>query len=236
MKALVLGASGATGSLLVPQLLERNVEVCLFVRPSAAVPEHLAGDRRVEIQRGNIDEIDPDHFGELLTDCDGALSCLGHNITFKGLFLKPRRLVVHAVERITRALAQRPAPGKFILMSTTAYTNRAAGEPQKPCERLLFGALWCLLPPHRDNMLAAEHLRRVAANGGMEWTAVRPDSLIDSVAVSPYDVLPMKNRSPLFNPGKTSRINVAHFMAELFTDEALWREWKFRAPVIYNRE
>jgi len=41
-------------------------------------------------------------------------------------------------------------------------------------------------------------------------------------------------RSALFASGVTSRINVAHFMANLITDDHLWQQWKGRMPVIYN--
>jgi hypothetical protein len=43
------------------------------------------------------------------------------------------------------------------------------------------------------------------------------------------------DRSALFDPGVTSRINVAHFMADLITDEDEWKKWKGQMPVIYNR-
>jgi len=35
--------------------------------------------------------------------------------------------------------------------------------------------------------------------------------------------------------GQTSRINVAHFIAELLTAEAAWEQWKGRMPMIYNQ-
>ncbi len=42
--------------------------------------------------------------------------------------------------------------------------------------------------------------------------------------------------APILNAGKTSRINVGHFMAELATDEVLWKKWVYQTPVIYNKE
>ncbi len=36
----------------------------------------------------------------------------------------------------------------------------------------------------------------------------------------------IKVRSALFNPGKVSRINVAHFMAGLITNEKTWQKWE----------
>ena len=73
-------------------------------------------------------------------------------------------------------------------------------------------------------------------NKHIEWAAVRPDGLIDEDEVSEYTVHPSQVRSPIFNPGKTSRINVADFMVRLLKDKKLWEEWKFKTPVIYNRE
>ncbi len=43
-------------------------------------------------------------------------------------------------------------------------------------------------------------------------------------------------RCALFDPGKTSRINVGHFIATLIDDHTLWNEWKGQMPVIYNKE
>ncbi|MGP4068446.1 hypothetical protein [Halobacillus sp. B29] len=70
----------------------------------------------------------------------------------------------------------------------------------------------------------------------IDWIAVRPDSLINETEESSYEIYESKVRSPLFNPGKTSRINVSHFMAELVTDEAKWEQWRFKTPVIYNKD
>ncbi|HAI41790.1 MAG TPA: NAD-dependent epimerase, partial [Maribacter sp.] len=38
----------------------------------------------------------------------------------------------------------------------------------------------------------------------------------------------------IFNAGKVSRINVAHFMASLIHDKNLWNTWKGKMPVIYS--
>ena len=65
---------------------------------------------------------------------------------------------------------------------------------------------------------------------------MRPDLLINEEKVSPYEVFETIKRSPLFNPGKTSRINVSHYMVELITNEELWKKWSNKMPVIYNKE
>ncbi len=68
----------------------------------------------------------------------------------------------------------------------------------------------------------------------VEWAAVRPDTLVNEDKVTEYEVHPSPIRSALFNPGKTSRINVAHFMADLVANADTWDKWKGRMPVIYN--
>ena len=92
-----------------------------------------------------------------------------------------------------------------------------------------------LLPPVSDNEKAANYLRCVIGqnHSHIEWGVVRPDNLTEDSTVSPYAVHASPNRS-LFNAGKTSRINVAHFMVKLITDSATWYDWKGQMPVIYN--
>ena len=88
-----------------------------------------------------------------------------------------------------------------------------------------------------DNEKAADYLRTQIGqdDGTIEWSAVRPDSLIDRDEVTEYEVHPSPTRSAILNPGSTSRINVAHFMARLITEDEPWDKWKGQMPVIYNK-
>ena len=72
-------------------------------------------------------------------------------------------------------------------------------------------------------------------NEKIEWIAVRPDKLVNEDNQSTYEVYESPVRSPVFNAGTTSRINVSHFMADLLINERLWREWQFKMPVVYNK-
>jgi len=49
MKALVVGASGATGRRLVEQLLDRRVHVRAVVRRAQRLPEALRGREKLEV-------------------------------------------------------------------------------------------------------------------------------------------------------------------------------------------
>jgi len=237
MKALILGASGKTGKLVVQQLVKRDIQVRLVVRESAKIPDNFTNEKSIEIIKGNVNDFDIEKIKEIVKDCDYVICCLGHNISLKGILGPPHKLVYNTVVKIIEVLHYLKLSQKFILMSTTAYTNKKIGEKNSFGEKIFFSLLSVLLPPHKDNMLAADQLvYKLGSNTNIEWAAVRPDSLIDEEEESEYELHNQKIRSPIFNPGKTSRINVSHFMAELVTNDKLWQEWKYKTPVIYNKE
>jgi hypothetical protein len=126
---------------------------------------------------------------------------------------------------------------KFVLMNTTGNRNRDLKEPISFAQKCVIGLLRLLLPPHVDNEAAAEYLRKqIGQNHSViEWTAVRPDGLIDNDEVTEYQIHPSPNRSAIFNAGKTSRINVGHFMAQLIINDVIWKKWMGQMPVIYNK-
>ena len=45
MKVLILGASGATGKLVVQQLVKRKIQVRIVVRESAIIPSNISEDK-----------------------------------------------------------------------------------------------------------------------------------------------------------------------------------------------
>lgn len=93
-----------------------------------------------------------------------------------------------------------------------------------------------LLPPHPDNEKAAEYLRTVIGqkDNAIEWTAVRPSSLIDEEIASEIEVYSSPTRS-ILKDGEISRTNVGNFMANLITNNDIWNKWKGQMPVIYNK-
>ena len=54
MKVLVLGASGATGSLVVQQLIDRGFSVRLLVRPTSYLDESIVKSSQVEVVRAHL--------------------------------------------------------------------------------------------------------------------------------------------------------------------------------------
>lgn len=122
-------------------------------------------------------------------------------------------------------------------MNTTGNRNGDLSEAVSLAQHAVLMLLRLLLPPHVDNEKAADFLRQEIGqdNSFIEWVAVRPDGLVDESKVSEYELHPSPTRSAIFNTGKTSRINVAHVMAQLILDDPLWAQWKGEMPVIYNR-
>lgn len=236
---LVVGASGATGQLLVEQLLGRGIRVKAIVRAPDKLREHLRNHPQLSVIHANLLDLDAAELRRLTQDCAAAASCLGHTMSWKGIFGPPYRLVTEAVRRLTEAMrAQaREAPARFVLMNTAGNSNRDLREPISLPQRLVVGILRLAIPPHIDNEKAAEYLRgQLGQNdSGLEWCIVRPDTLTDAIEDTGYEIFSSPIRSAIFDPGKTSRLNVAQFMADLITDDDTWTQWQGRMPVIYSK-
>lgn len=234
MTILVTGANGANGQLLVAQLLNRGQNVRLIVR-SADV---FRKNNNVCIIEAGILDLSQAELIQHISGCDALVSCLGHNMSLKGIYGPPRRLVADSTLRLCSAIQviKPKRTVKFVLMNTAGNSNRDLHERVSFAHRCVIGLLRLLLPPQVDNEKAADYLRvKVGQNDpAVEWSVVRPDNLIDESQVSDYEVYPSPIRSALFDAGITSRINVAHFMADLILDEATWRKWKGRMPVLCN--
>ena len=239
MKTLVVGASGATGKLVVEQLLSMGQNVKVIVRPTGEIPDSWKNDDQISIINASILEISVDEMANYLADCQSVASCLGHNLTLKGIFGKPRKLVTDAHILLCTALKKKSPEKtvKFVLMNTSGNRNRDLNEAISVGEKLVMGLIRLLVPPQVDNEKAADFLRvNIGQNNNLiEWVAVRPDTLINEDIVSEYELYASPTSSALFKPGKTSRINVGNLMAKLIVENDLWNNWKGKMPVIYNK-
>ena len=238
MTVLVVGASGATGCLLVEQLLERGLKVKIVVRSTDSLPKKIMNHKNLSVIQASILALSDAEMAEHITDCDAVASCLGHNLTFKGMFGPPRKLVTDATRRLCNAAKANKPHGvvKFVLMNSTGNRNRDLNEPISFGQTCVMALIRLLVPPHVDNEYAADYLRTKTAQNDetIEWCVVRPDGLVDHAEVTAYELHPSPLRSAIFDAGTTSRINVGHFMAELITDNEKWTQWKGKMPVIYN--
>lgn len=239
MTTLVVGASGATGRLLVRQLLNRGQKVKIIVRSPDKLPELFNNNDNVSVIHASVLDLSDAEMIHHVKGCKAVVSCLGHEMSIRGIYGHPRKLVTAATQRLCNAIkGNEPIdPVKFVLMNTTGNSNRDLSEGISFGQKCVIWLLRLLLPPHADNEKAADYLRtEVGQNDGViEWAAVRPDSLTDEDEITEYEVHPSPIRSAIFDAGKTTRINVGCFMADLITDHDTWYKWKGQMPVIYNK-
>ena len=239
MTTLVVGASGATGMQLVEQLLNQGQHVKVIVRSPEKLPESWKANKRLKVISASVLDLSDKEMVEHTIDCQSIASCLGHNMSWKGVYGEPRKLVTDATIQLCKAIeANKPeSPVKYVLMNTTGNRNRDLNEPISFGQKCVIGLIRLLLPPHVDNEKAADYLRtKIGQNNPfIEWVVVRPDGLIDAENITEYEVYPSPIRSAIFNAGQTSRINVGNFMANLIVDNQLWKKWKGQMPVIYNK-
>ena len=136
MTVLVVGASGATGRLLVEQLLERGQQVKIIVRSTKDLSERVTSHENLSVIHASVLDLSDTEMARHVSGCDALASCLGHNLSFKGMFGSPRRLVTDATRRLCDAAkANKPKNSvKFVLMNTTGNRNRDLPEPISSAE------------------------------------------------------------------------------------------------------
>ena len=117
-----------------------------------------------------------------MKDCGNVVSCLGHTMSFKGIFGEPRALVLEAVKRLSNAIkvSRSSVKIKFLLMNTVGVRN--PDEKITKGERFVLYLLRNLIPPHYDNESSAAFLRDEIGteNEFIEWVVIRPDGLINA--------------------------------------------------------
>jgi nucleoside-diphosphate-sugar epimerase len=235
---LVLGGTGKTGRLLLAQLLAGDHHVRAVVRSRERLDADVAGHPRLTVIEASLLELSDEELSGLVSGCDAVVSCLGHNGNLKGIFGAPRRLCTDAARRVCEAIERNGSSRliPFILMSTVLVRNDDLGELRGWFDRGVLLALRLVLPPHRDNELAADYLLRTIGkeNRRVEWCCVRPGLLIDA-EISAYEVAASPVAGILAGR-QTSRANVAAFMTELIDNPDTWRAWTCAMPVVLNAE
>lgn len=104
MTVLAVGASGATGRLLVEQLLNRGQSVKLIVRSPNNLPEVLKTHEKLSVIHASVLDLNDAEMAQHVEGCIAVASCLGHNMNLKGIYGHPRRLVTDATRRLCNAI------------------------------------------------------------------------------------------------------------------------------------
>jgi nucleoside-diphosphate-sugar epimerase len=248
---LVVGATGATGKHVVHQLLSQGHKVKVIVRSKDRMLEAVNGiDEKKQftadnplltITEASLLDLSDDELQNQVNNVHAVVSCLGHNMDFKGIWGHPRRLVTDATQRLTTAIKTASnkdsscGPKKFVLMGSDGVANPAGTDNMRPwSERTIMFLLRHLIPPHADNEQAAELLFQSypADSSPLEWTVVRPTDLVDG-PVTTYQ-LKDKPVGSLFGSGIATRSNVAACMVDMIRNDKLWHQYKFQMPVLVD--
>ena len=237
MATLVLGATGATGQHVAAQLLDKGKEVRIIVRDAAKLPPALAAHpqrAQLRVVEASVLDMPAAEFERHVRGCSAVVQCLGHNLTRQGLWGHPRFLVRDSAKKVVDTVrAVKPeTPVKFVVMGSNGIP--VDGEVYPIGFRLLTPLLRLLLPPHVDNEATSEYVRSIPATDPyVQWVVVRPDTLTDDTKVTPYEWIPAMDYDPVFDSSDISRINVAHAMAQLASNEGgAFTTWRGKSPAL----
>ena len=234
---LVLGGTGRTGRRVVTQLLSRGAHVRAIVRSASRLPAEAAGHQGLHVTEAELLAMSDEELQRQLAGCEAVICCLGHTVSLQGVYGAPHDLVAQAVLRIARAARalQVSPPLRLVLMSSVSVNDPAGLNSRRGAiERAVLWVMRAVLPPARDNQLAADFLCLTIgpAHPHLEWVIVRPDTLIEG-EISQYAVHPGLVAS-LFHPDNSTMSNVAHFLCELACEARAWEEWKGQLPVVVD--
>ena len=106
MNNLIVGASGATGRLLTEELLNRGQFLKVIVRSPDKLPTAIKKHKNLTVIQASVLDLSDAELAQHVKGCDAVASCLGHNITLKGMFGHPRELVTDATRRLCDAIKE----------------------------------------------------------------------------------------------------------------------------------
>lgn len=235
---LVVGATGATGRHVVAELLQSDCKhsVKVIARSAQKMRDLLSEkngpeNHRLHIMEASLLDLSDEEIRQQTAGVDVVISCLGHNMTWKGIYGHPRELVTNAVCRLTESLLKNgKKDAKFILMGSDGVAYDGNDDVRPFMERLVIALIRYLIPPHRDNENAAAYL---LSHRELEWVIIRPTDLVDDPPTSTYQLYP-KPQGSLFGSGTATRSHVAKAMVDLVTSASLWEQWKFKMPVLID--
>jgi putative NADH-flavin reductase len=235
-KVLVVGATGNTGKHVVRFLLDQGHFVTVMARSKDKMYQVLPVgsmsptelEKRLTVMEASVLDLTDQELKDATSDKDAIVSCLGH----AGISAKPKRLVRDAVMRLTTVM---PSTCKFSLMSASGVAHTDHDPKRHWLDRVVLYLVRNLVPPHADNEEAAEYLYQ-HRDSVKNWVVVRPTDLIDIDQVSDYDTHPSPIDRLFSGEYTASRINVAHFMANLSVNDKLFEQWNQKMPVFYDRK
>lgn len=254
---LVLGGTGATGRYVVHQLLRLNRRVHVVVRSKHRMIEalqdidflnNISNRFPVENNEGNdntammyplltiiegsVADLTDQQIKDYCNNVENVVCCLGHTLSFKGIYGHPRRFVSKTVERFSTVLASSTGPKRKLIVMTSDGVPHPSDDPYGFWLRTIMGCIRRCIPPHADNEAVGTYFSNLIGAGNMEWIMVRPTNLRNG-PVTKYKLY-NKPVGLIFGKQVVTRANVAKFMVDLIVDATLFNEYRFRMPVLHD--
>ena len=229
---LLFGATGGCGSQVLTRLLRRGVLVTAVVRSAERLSDDVKSHDNLTVVvfpnghlfAGTTRKDDGKDDGNALNDsftrrldryvreCECVVSCLGHNLTLKGMFGRPRQLCVETVRQVCDAVARQKGgrkdiasseeeqkkedentttntnnePLRLIVVSTEGVSRFDGADPKRGAlERALLKALYVLLPPMKDNVEVVRFLHELKETNE---TSTPSHRVVEFCAVRPSDM------------------------------------------------
>ncbi|HEX7760093.1 MAG TPA: NAD(P)-binding oxidoreductase [Caulobacteraceae bacterium] len=197
MKITVLGATGATGRLVVEQALGREHEVVAYVRRSDGSEGH-PGLRVVVGELTNTDLL-----SAAITDADAVICCLGtHERKNVDLMQQSLPLIVQAMKHAGRK--------RLVLMSAYGVGETARTASLVP--RIAYKTLVASVYQDKERSEAA------LPQSGLDLTRIYPVVLTDDSLSESVEVRPMPMVTKVKGLPKVSRANVAKAILDAAED------------------
>ena len=206
MKVLIIGATGATGQILMREALEQGYEVTALARnPSAVAPE----DHRPRVLEGNA--LDASEVEAAVAGQDAVLSALGTRSS------RPTTLFSESTHNLISAMDKHGV--RRLVCITGIGVGDSKGHVGFLYDRVFLPLV--LRNPYEDKERQEEILRR----SDLEWVIVRPARVTDKRATGEYQVF-LSGDS--YKATTISREDVADFMLAQLTED----RYVHKTPVI----
>jgi putative NADH-flavin reductase len=205
VKVLIIGATGATGQILMREALAQGHEVTALARnPSAVAPE----DPRLRVLQGNA--LDTSSVGAAVAGQDAVLSALGTRSA------RPTTLFSESTHNIISAM------NKHGVRRLVCITGIGAGD-SKGHVGFLYDRI--MLPFVVKNIYEDKTRQEEAIKqSDLDWVIVRPARLTDEPAKGEYNVF----LGGSYTAKTISRADVVSFMLAQLTDDT----YMHKMPVI----
>ena len=95
---LVVGATGQTGKLVVEKSLADDHKVRVIVRSRNRLPSEILEHPNFTLVEVSVLDLTDEQMANLAKECDAVVSCLGHVISFQGIFGEPKQLCTEATQ------------------------------------------------------------------------------------------------------------------------------------------